>query len=140
VKRLAFGLRVFLGLILLATAVGKLADVRGFAGVLRTYEAFPEASLLPLAAAIPIVELSLALLLFSGRGLQGAALAALTLHVLYAAWAALTLARGLQLSNCGCFGVFLARPLGWRTVLEDLVLAGLSAMLLAAAASLRRTP
>ena len=133
-RRLALGLRLFLGLILLATAAGKLADVRGFGGVLRAYEAFPEASLLPLAAAIPIAELALALWLFSGRGLRGAALAALVLHVVYAAWAALSLARGLRLENCGCFGVFLARPLGWRTVAEDLVLAGASAALLAIAA------
>ena len=137
-RRLAYGLRLFLGLVLLATAVGKLADVRGFAGVLRAYEAFPEASLVALAAAIPIAELALALWLFSGRGLEGAALAALVLHVVYAAWAALSLARGLRLENCGCFGVFLARPLGWRTVAEDLVLAAASAALLALA--VRRAP
>lgn len=137
-RRAVLGLRLFLGAVLLATAAGKLADVRGFAGVLRAYEAFPEGGLLPLAAAIPIAELALALWLFSGRGLKGAAVAALTMHVLYAAWAALTLTRGLQLSNCGCFGVFLARPLGWRTVVEDLILAGASAALLAAATSVRR--
>lgn len=137
-RRLAYGLRLFLGLVLLATAVGKLADVRGFAGVLRAYEAFPEASLVALAAAIPIAELALALWLFSGRGLEGAALAAFVLHVVYAAWAALSLARGLRLENCGCFGVFLARPLGWRTVTEDLVLAAASAALLALA--VRRAP
>jgi methylamine utilization protein MauE len=139
VRRLAYGLRLFLGLVLLATAAGKLADVRGFAGVLRTYEAFPEASLLPLAATIPVAELALSLWLFLGRCLEGAALAALTMHVLYAAWATLSLARGLRLENCGCFGVFLARPLGWGTVGEDLVLVGASAALLAVAASLRKT-
>ena len=133
-RRLEYGLRFFLGVVLLATAAGKLADVRGFAGVLRAYESFPEASLVPLAAAIPIAELALALWLFSGRGLEGAALAALVLHVVYAAWAALSLARGLRLENCGCFGIFLPRPLGWTTVAEDLVLAGASAALLAAAA------
>ena len=137
-RRAALGLRLFRGAVLLATAAGKLADVRGFAGVLRAYEAFPEASLLPLAAAIPIVELALALWLFSGRGLERAAVAALVLHVVYAAWAALSLARGLRLENCGCFGVFLARPLGWRTVAEDLVLAATSAVLLAAASPRRR--
>ena len=31
------------------------------------------------------------------------------------------LARGLTLANCGCFGVFLARPLSWESPLEDLV-------------------
>lgn len=135
-RRTALGLRLLLGAVLFATAAGKLADVRGFAGVLRAYGAFPEASLLPLAAAIPVVELALALWLFSGRGLEGAALGALVLHVAYAAWAALSLARGLRLENCGCFGVFLARPLGWRTVAEDLTLAASAAALLAV--SLRR--
>ena len=83
-KRLALGLRLFLGAVLLAAAVGKLADVRGFAGVLREYEAFPEAGLLALAAAIPAVELVLAVWLLSGRGLRGAAAAALVLHNVYA--------------------------------------------------------
>ena len=32
------------------------------------------------------------------------------------------LGRGLGLENCGCFGVFLARPLEWYTPLEDAVL------------------
>jgi hypothetical protein len=30
------------------------------------------------------------------------------------------LVRGLQLQNCGCFGVFLARPLTWISPFEDL--------------------
>ena len=128
--KLRLGLRLFLGLVLLATAAGKLLDVRGFAAVLATYEAFPESALVPLALAVPLAELALAVWLFSGRRLAGAAGAALALHLLYAVWAAATLARGLRLPNCGCFGVFLPSPLGWRTVAEDLVLAGFSAWLL----------
>ena len=40
--------------------------------------------------------------------------------------AVITLWRGLALANCGCFGVFLARPLTRQTVLEDVVMLGLS--------------
>lgn len=123
-------LRLLIGLVLFATAAGKLLDVRGFAGVLRTYEAIPEWVLLPIAVGVPVAELALALWLFSGRRLAGAALAALGMHLAYAAWATASLLRGLELENCGCFGVFFARPLGWRTVVEDLVTAGLSAWLL----------
>jgi hypothetical protein len=130
-------LRLFIGFVLLATAAGKLLDVRGFAGVLRTYEAFPEDALLPVAIGAPLAELALALWLFSGRRMTGAAAAALGMHLFYAGWAAASVLRGLKLANCGCFGVFLARPLGWNTVLEDLVLTGLSAWLLALA---RRRP
>jgi hypothetical protein len=126
---MAFLLRLFIGLVLLLTAAGKLLDVPGFAGVLRTYETFPEAALGPLALAVPLAELALALWLFSGRRLAGAASAALGLHAFYGAWAAASILRGLRVPNCGCFGVFLPRPLGWRTVAEDLVMVGLSAWL-----------
>ncbi len=54
--------------------------------------------------------------------LAGAAAAAVVLHFAYGLWSAATILRGLHLSNCGCFGVFWPRPLGWSTVLEDLVL------------------
>jgi hypothetical protein len=124
-------LRFLLAFLLLATAAGKLLDVPGFAGVLRTYDAFPEGALLPLGLAVPLVELALAIWLFSGHGLAGAAAAGVGLHALYAAWAAASVLRGLRIPNCGCFGVFFARPLGWHTVIEDLAVAGLSAWLFA---------
>lgn len=40
-------LRFFFALLLLASAVGKLLDIRGFAAVLGTYQVFPETLLLP---------------------------------------------------------------------------------------------
>jgi hypothetical protein len=132
-RRLAVVLRAAIGTILLATAVGKLLDIRGFAQVLGTYEVLPEASLFPLTAAIPLVELALAVWLSSGRALAGAALASAVMHAAYAAWSWAALARGLHLRNCGCFGVFLARPLTWGTVAEDLVLVTMSVGLLALA-------
>jgi methylamine utilization protein MauE len=123
-------LRVVIGVILLATAAGKLLDVSGFARVLGSYQAFPGWSLTPLACAIPSVELGLALWLFSGLGLRAAAAASLAMHLAYGAWSAVSLLRGLKLSNCGCFGVFLARPLDRVTVVEDGAMAALSAALL----------
>jgi hypothetical protein len=129
VRRVALALRLVIGFILLATAAGKLLDLGGFAQILGTYEAFPEWALMLLAVAVPLAELALALWLFSGRRLAGAAAAALALHAFYGVWAAASLLRGLRLPNCGCFGVFLPRPLGWRTVIEDLVLVALSAWL-----------
>ncbi len=119
-------LRFAIGAILLATAVGKFLDIPGFAVVLTTYQAFPEWSLFPLAVAVPAAELLLAAWLFSERNLFSAALAAAAMHAAYGAWAAITLARGLDLPNCGCFGVFLRRPLTWSTVLEDSVMVAAS--------------
>ncbi|MDQ2979563.1 MAG: hypothetical protein M3R62_10090 [Acidobacteriota bacterium] len=127
------GVRIFLrnlvGLVLVATAVGKLLDLPGFARVLGAYQAFPEALLLPIGAAVVLAELALAVWLLSGRRPFSAALAALVLHVAYAVWSTSALLRGLQLSNCGCFGVFLPRRLSWFTVAEDLALAGICAAL-----------
>ncbi len=129
-RRAAAFLRVAIGVILLATAVGKLLDVGGFARVLGTYRALPEASLRPLAVLIPIAELVLAMWLFSGRALVASALTSTAAHLAYATWSAAAIERGLKLANCGCFGVFLARPLGWGTVAEDLVLVAASVALL----------
>lgn len=132
-KREFVALRVFIGLVLLATALGKLLDVPGFSRVLATYEVLPESLLTPLAAAVPLAELALAVWLFSGRRILGAAAASGAMHLVYAAWSAAAILRGLKLANCGCFGVFLARPLGWSTVAEDLVMTGLSVALVALA-------
>lgn len=108
------------------TAAGKLLDITGFAAILRTYEAFPEWALLPLALMVPVAEGGLAAWLLTGRNLFGAALVSAAMHAAYAVWAGVTLARGLQVPNCGCFGIFLARPLTWSTVIEDGVMVAAS--------------
>jgi hypothetical protein len=119
-------LRFAIGAILLASAVGKLLDVPGFARVLGTYNAFVPGALVPIAVAVPVAELALAFWLFSGKNLAASALTSAAMHAGYALWSAASVLRGLKLPNCGCFGVFLARPLGWSTVFEDLVLVGAS--------------
>ncbi len=119
-----------IALILFATAVGKFLDVPGFARVLGTYKAFPDSLLFPLAALILFSELALAVWLVVGRRPFGAAVAALAMHLAYAAWSASAILRGLHLANCGCFGVFLPRRLGWSTVVEDLVLSALCGALM----------
>jgi hypothetical protein len=130
-RRGRIALRGLVGTILLVTAVGKLLDIRGFAKVLGTYQAFPESTLLAIAAAVVLAELALAIWLFSGWRPRPAAFWALGMHLVYAAWSAISIARGLHLSNCGCFGVFWPRPLNWSTVVEDLVVAAACGALVA---------
>lgn len=122
-------LRIFIGFVLLATAVGKLLDVPGFARVLASYDVFPGGLLFSLAVGVPLAELALAAWLFSGGRAMGAAATSVAMHLAYTVWSATAILRGLKLANCGCFGVFLARPLGWSTVAEDLVMTGLSVAL-----------
>jgi Methylamine utilisation protein MauE len=119
--------RYFLGLLFVATAVGKLLDNRGFAQVIDNYQlGIPDVALLGIALAISLLELLIGINILRGRSLSMSVLATLGFHLGYASLALVTLLRGIALSNCGCFGVFLARSLKWSTVVEDLVLAAIS--------------
>lgn len=122
-------LQYAIGLILLATSIGKMLDVPGFIGVLRTYQTFPEGALSLVALAFVLVELKLAELLLLGKALYRAAAASTLLHLFFTAGAVTSLLRGLDIPNCGCFGVFLARPLTWGTVVEDLIMSSASVVL-----------
>ncbi|MFH0344892.1 MAG: MauE/DoxX family redox-associated membrane protein [Chromatiales bacterium] len=127
-RTLLWAIRSFLGALFLATGIGKLLDNRGFARVIATYElGIPEPGLLPLALGISLLELAVGINILRGRRLKQNVLATLVFHIGYTALAAATLLRGLPIENCGCFGVFLARPLRWSMVGEDLALTAVSA-------------
>ena len=116
------GIRWFFVLLLAASATGKLADIPGFYAVINSYALLPEA-VIPIAGwALAIFELVLAIWLAIGKRIDAAALIVITVHFVYLIWLAIALARGLDIPNCGCFGVFWARPLTWFTLLEDLIL------------------
>lgn len=118
-------LQLFISLILLASALGKSLDLPGFVEVLKTYQAFPAPLLWPLALAVTGCELALGAWVLSGQRLAVGALVAACLNTGYAVWMAISLLRGLELTNCGCFGVYFPQPLRWYSPLEDLVLVGM---------------
>ena len=123
-------LRLFLGLFT-ATGLAKLLDNRGFAQVIASYQ-------LGLPGLCPVAARSLHLArqvwigtnLLRARRVRPSLWGTLLFQAGYGALAAMTLRRGIALDNCGCFGVFLARPLRWTTVLEDAALAAISALCL----------
>lgn len=128
-RTLFWTIRSFLGALFLATGIGKLLDNRGFAQVIATYElGIPEPGLLPLALGVSLLELAVGINILRGWRLKQNVLATLAFHIGYTALAAATLVRGLPIENCGCFGVFLARPLRWSMVGEDLALTTVSAV------------
>lgn len=119
--------RYFLAALFIATGIGKLLDNRGFAGVIASYRlGLSEPLLLPLALAVSLVELWVGVQLAHGRNIAANAKLTLWFHLGYASLALLTLVRGIPLQNCGCFGVFWARPLRAGTVVEDVTLALIS--------------
>jgi uncharacterized membrane protein YphA (DoxX/SURF4 family) len=131
--RRAFGLplRTLFCVLMLTTALGKLLDNRGFADVIATYQfPIPEPLLLPLGLIVSLVELAIGFAILTGFQLRSAALGTVAVHVGYLSLAVITNLRGIELTNCGCFGVFLARPMTWGTVIEDAILLALSLGLL----------
>ncbi len=119
-------LQYLFGAIFVFTSIGKLLDNRGFAVVLEAYQIFPASVLLPLALLLSLFEFFLGIKLFRGRALRSLAGVVICINAGYLALAAVTLARGIPIANCGCFGVFLARPLTTMTLVEDGVLLALS--------------
>lgn len=124
-------LRGALALVLLLTGLGKALDISGFAEVVATYGVLPRPLLLPAALALTATELALSAWLASGWRLRYAGLAAAALHAMFLVWASIALARGLAIPNCGCFGIFFARPLSTVTLLEDALLIAASVTLAA---------
>ncbi len=128
-KILRLVLQILIGGILVGSALGKALDLAGFADVLETYQAFPQSSLYLIAFAVTIFEFFLGGWMLSGWRLQTSAITAAIMNFGYAVWMTVTLFRGLQLANCGCFGVFFPRPLTWVSPIEDLVMVALCALL-----------
>lgn len=123
-------LRLVLGLILLATSIAKLSNLPGFVAVLHSYRIFPPGFHWPAAMIISCSELVIGSWLCWGRRLRQAAWTSLTLHCIYAGFAAFMLLRNVPILNCGCFGSYLARPLSWMTVGQNLLLVALSSLLI----------
>jgi hypothetical protein len=121
-----FAALVFLALLNAAAAIGKGLDLAGFVRVLEAYDLLPGLALPAVALGLPLVEAALAGALLSARWWREAALATALLCLAYGLVLTLTLLRGIELQNCGCFGVFFARPLRPWTPLEDLALMALA--------------
>jgi hypothetical protein len=108
--------RVALAVLLVAMAIGQLADIGGFADLLRDYELVGAAAG-PVAVAIPLAELAAAAALLAGRRLGGHL--GLAVAVFWTSLGTQAFARGLAIENCGCFGVYLGQELRWWVLLQD---------------------
>lgn len=121
---------LFVGAVLVATGTGKVLDLPGFVDVIATFRVLPHWGDRLVAYTLPFVELATGLGLLTGLGRRAAALTAVALHALLVSVVIATLWRGIPVENCGCFGVFLARPVGLQTLVEDLVMLAASALAL----------
>lgn len=118
----ARALRFLFAGVLLVTGIAKLLDIQGFAAVVATYRVLPSALLVPAALALALTELGVGIWLATGCLLRLAAIATMMLHLAYLAWLSLAYARGLELPNCGCYGVYFPHPLSLASIGEDVLL------------------
>lgn len=132
-RALLLTLRLAFAALMLVTGTTKLLDFPGFVDIVATYRFLPDLLLGVAAGALTLIELALGVWLLVGRRLVLAAAAVVSLHLGYLVWLAIAFARGLEIENCGCFGVYWGRPLTAWTFLEDGVLLALALLLLVTA-------
>lgn len=120
-RRPAFPALAF-SVLLAAMSAGQLASFGAFQRALDNYGVFGSGR--EVAAVVAAAELAAAAgLLASAFAPQpvarAAGLAGLAVAVFWSLLAAQAFARGLELDNCGCFGAYLAQPLRWWVLVED---------------------
>jgi thiol-disulfide isomerase/thioredoxin/uncharacterized membrane protein YphA (DoxX/SURF4 family) len=102
--------RLLLVAVFLIAGFSKLADRRGAHTALLEF-GLPQPAVLPLAIALPLLELAVALALLIPRSTTIGAIGAFTLLIAFTAAIGANLARGRK-PNCHCFGQLRLTPIG----------------------------
>jgi hypothetical protein len=120
------------GIVFVEAGLAKLRHRDLVPGVVANYRLLPMAAVAPVAAMLPIVELTLGLGLiasvFAGGALRLIGVPAAVLFVVFAGAMAINIRRGRRAIDCGCGRSQLRQPLRWGLVLRNLVLAALVAV------------
>lgn len=113
--------RPALVLLFLAMAGGQLSDLTGFVDILDTYRLGGRAPAAMTAIALLGGELIAAVGLLSGSSSRRhrAGTVAVAVAVAWTVLAVQAFARGLEVDNCGCFGVHAGQTLRWWVLLQD---------------------
>lgn len=122
-------LALVVGGVFVYASLSKIADPRAFAKIVYHYQVVgPSASFgfVPanlVAVALPWVELIAGVLLIAGLWRREAAVVTGVLLAVFVAAVASTLARGIDIQNCGCFALDASgRAAGWKLIAGDLAL------------------
>jgi len=100
---LSIGFRLFLGVVFVAAAVGKIAAPGPFAKNIYQYEILHPSTVNLLALYLPWVELLTGLALLAGLWKRGAALLTSGMLLMFLGGLGFNMARGRNI-DCGCFG------------------------------------
>ncbi len=124
--------RFVLAAVFAVAGLTKLADRPGSREALVAF-GVPERLAAPGAVALPVAELTVAVLLIPAATATIGAAGALALLLAFCAGIARSMIRG-EAPDCHCFGQLHSEPVGWSTLIRNLVLAALAGVALAATA------
>src|SRR5260370_33844893 len=117
--------RLLLAVVFIVAGLAKLADRAGSQQALRDFGVL---SLLvnPFGVLLPLAELAVAVALIPTVSAWWGAIGALILLLLFVAGIGYNLARG-RTPDCHCFGQIHSAPIGWPTLIRNLLLAAIAA-------------
>lgn len=121
--------RLVLSIVLVVAGIAKLGDRAGTRQAMRDF-GVPGPLAPVLGLLLPLAELGAGLALLPVATAWWGAVAALVLLTLFLAVIGYSLARGRR-PDCHCFGQLHSAPIGSRTVIRNLVLTGLAALIVA---------
>jgi uncharacterized membrane protein YphA (DoxX/SURF4 family) len=116
--------QIVAGLIFLASALAKIADLNAFSGSIHNFHlepVIPMAATNLLAMTIPWVELVAGLALLVGVRPRAGAFVYTAMLAVFTIGVAAAMARGLSF-ECGCFGKAGAGPVGAKKLAENVVM------------------
>ena len=122
-------IRLLLALVFLVASLAKLSDLDGSRQALRDF-GVPVSLSNPFGVFLPLAELAVAVTLIPSATAWLGAIGALILLLVFVAGIGYNLARG-RTPDCHCFGQLHSTPAGWSTLVRNLVLAALAAIVVA---------
>jgi uncharacterized membrane protein YphA (DoxX/SURF4 family) len=118
--------RIFIAIVLIIAASGKIIRRREFIEIIRNYGLLPAGLATVVGHFILIVEPIIALSLLSGLLIPWSAIAATLLFITFASAIAINLLRGRREISCGCFSINGNQALSWILVMRNIGLAALA--------------
>ena len=106
-------IKIILGLILLFSGIAKIADPSKAVNLMLEFNIIPEALILIIISALPVLEILIGVLLVSGMYHKSAVIFALILFSGFLIISIYGTIIGLN-SDCGCFGSVIKSRIGWR--------------------------
>ena len=122
-------LAIAVGAVFVYASLSKIADPQAFAKIIYHYQVIGPSAVFGFvpanltAVALPWIELIAGVLLVVGVWRREAAVVTAIMLVVFVAAVASTLARGIDIQNCGCFALDASgRAAGWKLISGDLAL------------------